>query len=132
LALRTHHLEFLPRIFVLSLLALWLFGGPDPAFSADPLVGICFLIELVSLNLLLLLLTFVGMDIRERGCVTFGGFIPWEDIASQEWKPANLGVANLQLKGRNKSLPFVIRTVRATQREQAERILGEHLPQAGS
>jgi hypothetical protein len=64
--------------------------------------------------------------------VTFGGFIPWEDIASQEWKPANLGVANLQLKGRNKTVPLVIRTVRATQREQAERILGEHLPQAGS
>jgi hypothetical protein len=105
-----------------------LFDGS--AFSADPLVSVCSLVKNVSLYLFLFLLLAAGMDLRERGCVTFTRFLPWEQITAQEWKPTARGYVLLQLHLRNKAFP-IIKSVRAGQREQAERILRERLPPAG-
>jgi predicted Ser/Thr protein kinase len=111
-------------------LDLWLVGGSVPAFPAAPLVSVSFLIKIFCWYLFLFLAAgFMGMDIRERGCVTFKAFIPWEDILTLEWKPSTRDHVMLLLKRRNKASPLLVQTFLAKQREQAERILQEHLPQ---
>jgi hypothetical protein len=99
------------------------------AYSADSFVNACSLLKNISLYLFLLLALVVGTDIRERGCVTFFRLLPWEVIAAQEWKPTAKGYQILQLKRRDKVI-VLSKSVRAEQREQAERILKDRLPQA--
>jgi hypothetical protein len=111
------------------LLDLWLLGGPVPVLSADPLVGISYLLKIASLSLCCAFaMEFVGMEIRQRGCVTLDRFIPWNDITSYEWKPSFRGHVILQFNLCNKAFP-VIEAVRTEQRDKVERILLEHLPQ---
>jgi hypothetical protein len=105
-----------------------LIEGDTP--SSDRLVNVCFLIKNVSLYLFLFLWTVAGVELRERGCVTFTRFVPWDQIEAQEWKPTNRSYVLLQLKLRNKAFPL-IKSVRAGQRERAEQILKERLPHAG-
>jgi hypothetical protein len=113
------------------LLDLWLVGGPAPVASADPLVGVCYLIKIASLYLCCVFaMEFLGLEIRQRGCVTGAGFVPWEDITTWEWKPSSWRLVILWLNLRNKSFP-VIEAIRAEQRDKVERILKEHLPQDG-
>jgi hypothetical protein len=102
-----------------------------PAFSSDPLVEVCSLVKNISLYLFLFQAVVGRLDLRERGCVTFLRFVRWEEITAQEWKPTTRGYALLLLKRRNQAFP-IIKTVRPEQKEQAERILRELLPQAGA
>jgi tRNA A-37 threonylcarbamoyl transferase component Bud32 len=119
-----------PTRFCRWLQDLWLVGGPVPVASADLLVGVCYLIKVVSLCVYLILASgSLEMQLRKRGCLTFTDFIPWKDILTYEWKPTSVTRDRvlLLLKRRNQAL--FVQSVFAVQREQVERILQEHLPQ---
>jgi tRNA A-37 threonylcarbamoyl transferase component Bud32 len=114
---------------------LWLLGGPVPVSSVDPLVSVCYLIKLATLCFCTVLgCEILGMELRQRGCVTATEFIPWHDIVSYEWTPSTVKrfPFMLLLTRRDKFNSLVFQSVRAKQREQVERILTEHVPKAGS
>ena len=85
----------------------------------------------------LLLLVGFGMEIHQRGCVTFSRFLPWAEIESYGWKqPRDWGqsawvkdVIMLQLKLRDNPLPL-LRSVYPAHQEQVDRLLAEHLPRS--
>jgi hypothetical protein len=83
-------------------------------------------------SLLLFLLLAVGIEIREKGIVTFSGFVRWEEVESYEWKqvPRSKKYLILEMKSHNNRI-VVFKKVHGTKKKMVDQILTEHVPQSG-
>jgi tRNA A-37 threonylcarbamoyl transferase component Bud32 len=131
-------------LFFGSLIVVSTIDRPPPQFSdlQANIYSLILLIPSLCFLILFVLSLVVGAELRERGCWTLTHFVYWEEIESWEWTNPTKEYVVLQIKPRKEAviprttfppynpLPFKV-YVRASQREQAERILRERLPQAG-
>jgi hypothetical protein len=114
--------------------ALLLFGETQEltrnwAQSGDALIGVSSFASSISGAVFFFLLLVVGTELRERGCVTFSRFVPWDEINSFEWAPTLMKLSDslmLRLNLRDKPLP-VVQMVRADRKETIDRVLLAHL-----
>jgi hypothetical protein len=97
--------------------------------AGDLFVHVCARLQSLSGSIWLFLMLVVGIEIRALGCVTFFRFVPWDEIASYEWRQTKFKDLLLLRLNLHNSQVLLQQNVQPAKREDVDRVLTEFLPE---
>jgi hypothetical protein len=95
--------------------------------TGDRLVYVCSEISTISALVFLFLMVTIGIEIRERGYVTFFLFVRWDEVESYGFRYVRNDVLFLRLKRRDNPV-LLEKLVNPAKKEMADRILRPYFP----